>query len=111
MSALVIFSLNQAPDTNSAAAEEFQLPTDGITATNNLVIEVSNNVYRFGADEGSVADLESLIARCQELISSSSDRQVVILASSDVSYRRVIEVMDALTAAGIKEINLSTDAN
>ena len=111
MSALVIFSLIQPPDANSVAAEGPQLPTEGIPASNDLVIEVSNNAYRFRADGGTATDLESLIARCQELTSSSPDIQVVVSAEIDVPYQRVVEVISALTDAGVSNINLATSTN
>ncbi len=111
ISALVIFSLTQAPDANSVAAEGPYMPVQGIPAPNDLVIEVSNSAYGFRAEGSTTTDLESLIARCQKLISSSPDRQVVIFAESDVSIKRVVEVMSALTDAGVSNINIATGTN
>ncbi len=111
MSALVIFSLTQGPETSLATAEGIQVPDEEAAATTDLVIEVRENAYEFRADGSTTTDLDSLIARCQELILNNPDSRVTISAASDVPYQRVVEVMSALTAIGVSDIRISAHAN
>ncbi|HNP65300.1 MAG TPA: biopolymer transporter ExbD [Woeseiaceae bacterium] len=110
-SALVIFNLTKPLDVGSVNADGPTVPAEEISASTDLVIEVSINTYSFRADGGAVVDLDSLIARCQELITRSPDRQVVIFAESDVPYTQIIEVTSALRDAGISDIKFSTGTN
>ncbi len=111
MSALVIFSLSQGPETSLATGEGAQVPDEEAAATSELVIEVRKNAYEFRADGSTTTELDSLIARCQELISNNPDSRVIIFAESDVPHRRIAEVMSALTAIGVSDIRFSTNPN
>ena len=120
MSALFIFSLSQEPTSDVASAEGISTPArserqsarpagEGIVVPEeSLFIDVRSKDYGFGPDGKATTDLESLIARYQQLISRNPEQHVLITAGAEVDYMRVIEVFNALKAAGISNVDFTT---